>query len=495
VTAFVRLVLVALVPALVNSALAVHFFTAPARDSLPYYNDELSYWNQIATFHKAGFGGGYITANEKSAPLSWSHFGPHGPTFPVLYGSMARATGWQPSSAVDLNIFLVTAAALVWLLATRPPLLPAVFLFATFWPLALALTTTMQEPLQYALVLLLAAAIVRMVRGPSTPSARVGMAFAVAITIASLLRPSWALLLVPCLADRATTSPIARWGARAAGFALSLAAYALFFLVLGAPYPGGPGSRLSDLISRPIPAIGSVVGRFAANVERFLWPRDSALLEIFFRYEALLLAAVLVALAAARSRTPDDTPGRLLTIAAWFLALTVMGTLVVGDIESWRDYRVLTPVLFLTLLLAVNANWPPARIVFAAHLLLLPVAATTFAELYEPKFRADRTLVAKFADEAASVLTFQPGASGWTNTLLVPADRYEYPLLGVPAGIGISSFFGWTDVALPLKSRYLLLRPLERESAPPGVRLKKLRDTVHGTLYENLDARMLESRP
>ena len=85
-------------------------------------------------------------------------------------------------------------------------------------------------------------------------------------------------------------------------------------------------------------------------------------------------------------------------------------------------------------------------------------------------------------------MSFEPGAPGWRNTVLVPVDRYEYPLLGIPAGIGASSFFGWEDVALPLKSRYVLLRRAERERAPAAVRLKKLRDTVHGTLYENLDS-------
>jgi hypothetical protein len=78
--------------------------------------------------------------------------------------------------------------------------------------------------------------------------------------------------------------------------------------------------------------------------------------------------------------------------------------------------------------------------------------------------------------------------------VLIPSDRYEYPLLGIPPGIGVSTFFGWEDLEMPLKSRYVLLRSSERESAPPTVHLQKLRDTVHGTLYENLDARMLESR-
>jgi hypothetical protein len=489
VSTYLRFAAIALIPALINTALAVHFFTTPARDSLPFYNDEIAYWNQVATFREAGFGGGYITANERPSRVAWSRFGPHGPTFPVIYGSIARVSGWRPSSAVDINLFLVSVAAFVWLVSTRPPLLPAAFLLATFWPLAFALTTTMQEPLQYALVLLMAAAIARMVHASSASAIRPHAAFAAVITIASLLRPSWALLLVPCLADRAR-SPLKRWAARAAGFGLSLAAYVLFFVVLGAPYPGGPGARLSDVIGNPGAAIDSSTTRATGNIMRFISTRDAAPLEVFFRYEAIVLAAALVVLAVRRRRASGDPANRLLTIAAWFLGLTIAGTLVAGDIESWRDYRVLTPVLFLTLLLAVSARWRPVRAVLAAHLLLLPVAASTYVTLYEPKFRADRTVVVKFAEEAAAVVRFQPGAPGWTNTVLVPADRYEFPLLGIAPGIGLSSFFGWEDVALPLKSRYLLLRPAERDSAPPAVRLNKLRDTVHGTLYENLEVAM-----
>ena len=60
---YLRFAAVALIPALINTALAVHFFTTPARNSLPYYNDEIAYWNQVATFREAGFDGGENASN------------------------------------------------------------------------------------------------------------------------------------------------------------------------------------------------------------------------------------------------------------------------------------------------------------------------------------------------------------------------------------------------------------------------------------------------
>ena len=58
------------------------------------WNDEIYYWHQIATFKRAGFNGGYYTYQEVPAP-NLSHFGTHGPMFPMIYGVLGYLVGWH----------------------------------------------------------------------------------------------------------------------------------------------------------------------------------------------------------------------------------------------------------------------------------------------------------------------------------------------------------------------------------------------------------------
>ena len=171
-------------------------FDASLRDALPLINDEVAYWNQIATFEATGFSGGYITVDERPSRLTWSHFGPHGPAFPVAYGLAARVLGWNYSSGPVFGALAFIAAATLWLLLTRPPLLVTALLFASFWPVVLALPTTMQEPLHFAIGCVLAPLLLRLLKDDD-PRPRTLIACALVLCLASLVRPVWALLAIP----------------------------------------------------------------------------------------------------------------------------------------------------------------------------------------------------------------------------------------------------------------------------------------------------------
>src|SRR5260221_6993261 len=86
----------------VSLALAGHHATLA--DCRPSWNDDVNYWNDIACFTRAGFGAGYCVVDERPAPAKWSHFGPHGPVFPLLYGLPARVVGWHPTSGPFFNL-------------------------------------------------------------------------------------------------------------------------------------------------------------------------------------------------------------------------------------------------------------------------------------------------------------------------------------------------------------------------------------------------------
>jgi hypothetical protein len=97
--------------------------------------------------------------------------------------------------------------------------------------------------------------------------------------------------------------------------------------------------------------------------------------------------------------------------------------------------------------------------------------------------------VDEFAARVSRHVRFDPGANPWGNTILVNAERYQAPLLGLPRGIGASAVAYWTDVTFPLRSRYVLLLPSELEMLGDRVHLRKLDDTPLGQLFENEDWR------
>jgi hypothetical protein len=72
-----RLVLLAFViaaPAIVTSVLLLVLFRATLLDHFSVWSDEIAYQHQIATFVRAGFGGGYFSFEEQTAPAAVTHF-------------------------------------------------------------------------------------------------------------------------------------------------------------------------------------------------------------------------------------------------------------------------------------------------------------------------------------------------------------------------------------------------------------------------------------
>src|SRR5262249_13863578 len=154
-----------------------------------------------------------------------SPFGAHGPAYPALYGSL-------PLSEVEAHAFFLALAGAAWFFLARPS--PPVatlagLLLATFWPLWLFLPSAMQEPLHVAFAMLLA--------GLSPKRA----AFAVAVLVASLLRASWALVLVPyALSAFPRRRAVAFFGA----CVLTLLAAKVWSYIVS-PYP----NHLSDVLA------------------------------------------------------------------------------------------------------------------------------------------------------------------------------------------------------------------------------------------------------
>ena len=82
-------------PAAIVLALIGLVFHAGPRQFIPWWNDEIIYWNEIASIGRVGLHAGYVTVHEQPPPASFFRSGPHGPVFPLIYGGVARVAGWR----------------------------------------------------------------------------------------------------------------------------------------------------------------------------------------------------------------------------------------------------------------------------------------------------------------------------------------------------------------------------------------------------------------
>jgi hypothetical protein len=171
----------------------------------------------------------------------------------------------------------------------------------------------------------------------------------------------------------------------------------------------------------------------------------------------------------------------------WLTGVTLAAVLLVGDVEGWRDYRLLGPVLLCSALVgcAHGTSWPAW--VAAANIAASPLAVQTYVNLHRDRFFTDTTRIEYFRRDIGALVHYDPHVSGWGNTLLVHVDAYQNYLLGLPPGMGLATAMHWDQLALPIKSRFVLLRPVDYVGFPTRARLRPLGVTVAGTVYENLD--------
>jgi hypothetical protein len=172
------------------------------------------------------------------------------------------------------------------------------------------------------------------------------------------------------------------------------------------------------------------------------------------------------------------------------LLLLVAAVFAVDNIGSWQDHRATTPVLFMLLLMAATVRLPLLWTVIAVNIAAAPLAVGAFKELHNGRFEKTRIEdIAEFEKATRPFIAYDPALSPWGNTVLVHADRYQAPLLGLSRGIGASAVVYWSRVTMPMKSHYVLLAPDEFDTIRNQVHLRELTDTSLGRLYENLDWR------
>ena len=147
---------------------------------------------------------------------------------------------------------------------------------------------------------------------------------------------------------------------------------------------------------------------------------------------------------------------------------------------NYGDYRLLSIHLLLSTLLWVASHdaWMRrlALLVLVFDLLMTPLFLAEYQRwrpAYDGTFRHE---ILTFADLVAEPLAYRPGADPWCNTLGVLYEEplaYPVELAGVPAGIGITTYFD-VERPGPRKPRFLLMMPARLERLAQRARMQVL---------------------
>lgn len=506
--AWPRLVLPALViasPAIVTSALLLVLFRATLLDHFSVWSDEIAYQHQIATFVRAGFGGGYFSFEEQVAPAGITRFSAHGPGFPVVYGTIGWLLGWHQASGPLFNLLILALAIAVFLWMTRASHRQAaatgLVILTSWWVLMMA-PVTMQESLHQSVMIVMAGFAARLLQ-PDVHHRGVLLLLALVIlAVASVLRPTNWIAAAPLLAIGLTRRPwLAAMAVVVAG--AGLGGFWLLWRYLSAPIPNlaielneirgeqGTAIVLQHLITR-VPS--NIRGIF--DVDAFLQrPFDQYVMFLTVALSAVFAAMVLWSVVPALRRRASQADGNPVSSVSFkvdlFIALALAMALVAFVGFYFDDgssiSRVTAPFLLMSLLVLVATGVRRGILVaaVAAQLLVAPSFLTKYRDWRKPGYTHDRTAAIQFEREVAPLISFAADQGPWCNTLLT--NWYHPEIASVPAGIGLTVGEHPEDLVTPIKSRYLLISGNADEYGK-RTRLRSLGPTLGGNLYLNLDA-------
>ena len=477
---------VSAIPALVAGLMIASNPGTEILDYTPQWSDEVYNWHQVATFRAVGFDGGYYTSNERPAPISSIHFYAHGPVYPMVLGMMGRLIGWEYYSAPILNLVLVTLAAFLFVLMTRPnvpQLLLLGLVLATCWPLHLYMLTDMRLAFFSAMAIVLAAFFCRTLEDPDRPSTAFLLGFAAVLILATVSKLTWSFLFFPyflLVRKRFGMSVPLAWLA-----SLVLVGASFFFYnQVASPY--------SNVASGLLKQFGRSIGYGVASVWDHAWvslghlfSSDNRYLWLMLRLQMLIAACWAGFLLWRRGDDPRDWRESAVVLAASGSLLLL--TILLYDLFAWRDFRLFGPAMLLSTLVFIGRKrLLLVALLVAGNLAVLPDFIAAHEQVFfKNRFSKESRQLDVFIQQISPIVQYDSEKGAWENTLLVPQFVAENPLLiGVQAGIGISWYHSAAELQ-GVKSRYAILDLQSYHLLRQRSRLRFIKRTILGDLYLN----------
>lgn len=460
-----------------------------------FWNDETGYWLWTRSFSHVGFSAGYNAPNELIAPAAFNRFGEGSPFYIYLYGTIARLIGWAPHIPILINFFLLALAIFAFTYFTKLEPVQTLFIgliVITTWPILLYLPLTTHETLNQSIGFILSIVFFRLLSQPDAVCLSAKISFVVLIYLATLIRLSWGLLLIPAI-FYALNGNTARRLFLSVIVGLSLYASAILIT--------------SYLVPPVNNSITAVIRESLARGPRAFFEHISFQLFLMFRFRELnpniaVLFQIGIIIIWSLVRLIHLIRQRLSTVSILqsqsAFDIYNMGTLASAGLFLYLQegfYRTFAPAMlivyllhverkdyrFLTALLAINIVFFYSYMTFYAKVGDFEIIRSDFTT---PFVERDQ-LQAKLGEQ----IVFDPGAQNpWCNTLLIPLNYYDYRLTVLPPGIGVSYVLDAKSLEMPVKSHYLLLDQKTYEILAAGTRMEPAGAFSIGDLYYNLDS-------
>jgi len=447
-----------LIPLVVTVSIAHFYFHSNLLHTHILWGDEIIYWQEITTFKEVGFSGGYSTYGELISKASFSHFGAHGPVYPVFMGLLSRIFGWSKISGPLYNLAFIFIGMLIYLVLVKPDNRQKIFLclfFLFFSPILLYLPTTMQESLNQSFGFLIGAfLIVHLSKDP--PPAWISVVAVATVLFASLIRITWALALFPLIYLIFQNKGKKRFWL---SFAVSLPVILLLgflYIYWTSAYPFSFLYQVSQINPFTFSSLVSAFWvHFQQNILQWFSFSSGNPLEVFQRYLILFLILGMVLLILKGKR--------IFSYFLFLLAGETAITVIFYDVSYFRDYRTLAPFIIITILALISeldSSWVRAIALLAilSQFFFIP----SFLKLYMDDFHKLRFAVTEDQHydhklvEALSDIEYKKSDTIWCNSLLAIAD-FSPEYLTIPAGIGIN-YYAKLPQNDPIKSHYILVQ-------------------------------------
>ena len=415
--------------------------------SVPCWSDELGYWHEVLSISQKGLNFGYYTLNE-AIPTCLS-FGTHGFGTVSVYSLFGSVFGWETYSLVIANAFFMSLSFLflITLVKISSKNLLFILLFClTYTPFILYSSTSMSESLNISILITYVGLLHAFIHREGKKWLLMLILFCTAI---SFIRIIYILLFLPVLFKQKNGF---KFNLK---FLLSVFLWILFSLLLFivnnlfvSPYPG---SFLNELFSMPnfqnFVRIFSI--HFVENAWNLINPVSENIIQVLERYfviSVMLICLVKSNIIQSKFKNAEIHYFSVFLILFLFLLINIAAY----DVFDWRDYRVLSPVLFGCIVYLIMNNKRPViycamafNLIGILFLFLSPGILESFnKDRYTEPIQNPLLSHIEFTDDPIS---------RFENTIAVQHFNAN-TVLNIPAGIGISYSEILSDT---LKSKYI----------------------------------------
>lgn len=488
---------VALLPILIICSVIYIGLNASLADYGPYslWNDETGYWLWLRSFSHVDFHVGYNAPYELIAPAPFNHYGEGSPFYIYIYGAIGRLIGWSDELPVLINFSILALAifAFIHVVKLKPIQILFVGLITTLtWPILLYLPMTTHETLNQGIGFILAIVFWRLLINQEPVSILAKFVFVALIFLATLIRLSWGLLLIPVLFYSLNGGTLRRV---VLSILVGLGLYALAIFLTSYLVPPTNNSIFQNiknsLVEGPHLLVDYIFAQFSVM---FAFKEMNPNIAVMFQILTIVGWNMIRVGRMLRSKLPVAS---ILQSQNVFDIYTVASLTAAGLLFYLQEafYRTFTPTILIVFLLqTVRKDYKFLATLLTINLLFFHSYLTYRAELSNSQIiKADFTT--EFSErvlwqsEVEKWIAFEPATQNpWCNTLLIPGDYYDSRLTAVPAGIGFSWFGEAEDLRVPLYSKYLLIDQESYETLAERVDLRLLAPLSIGDLYYNPDS-------